>query len=696
MRCQMRLVTPPRRTPPRRTLGAVVALMGLAVTTAVTTAITTAITTASATPVAAADITAAAPSPAVIRPATLTEVGAAYEPLDIPRRIVDSRTTGAFGAGAAHRIRTVGAEGLPGAAGAVAAVVNITVVGPAGVGFWTAYPAGQAVPTASHLNVDERSASLGAGLALANLVTVPIGADGAIELFSQSGGHVLVDLLGVYREVGGPVAAGRLAPLDAPARILDTRTFLPLGPAEVLTWQVPGAAGADAAVLTVTTIATAPGFWQVYPVMDTRPDTTTLNSLATGQVVPNQVIVPLDADGRFRVFSQSGGHLVIDVVALVTGASAAPSTDGLFVPLDRPTRFLDTRDPALHPLRAAQMALPRWNLEVGVGAHPAIGRSDVAAIAVNLTSTEVLAPGYVSLTPAGSNDPAVPARTTSTSNLTRAGQTLPGHATVAVSGRGVDVFTQSGAHLLVDVAGYYRGTPVPAPFGPPQLVDPTPAGCLGHPTRAVAALASGASAASVRVAQQRLLDLGFWLAGVDGVNGHTTRQAVMAFQKYHGIRATGQLDDTTAAALNQAGCRPTGASTTGDVFEVDKTRQLGFVVRGGRTLWVVNVSTGSEIPYREWSDKTQRWETGDSITPAGRFRVYFERPTGWWEGELGGLYRPKYFRGGIAVHGSGSIPAHPASHGCVRVSTAAMDFIWAANLLPMRSEVWVYGAIPGR
>ena len=63
---------------------------------------------------------------------------------------------------------------------------------------------------------------------------------------------------------------------------------------------------------------------------------------------------------------------------------------------------------------------------------------------------------------------------------------------------------------------------------------------------------------------------------------------------------------------------------------------------------------------------------------------------GWWEGELGELYRPKYFRGGIAVHGSNSIPNYPASHGCVRVSTTAMDFFWNENILPMGSAVWVY------
>jgi lipoprotein-anchoring transpeptidase ErfK/SrfK len=42
------------------------------------------------------------------------------------------------------------------------------------------------------------------------------------------------------------------------------------------------------------------------------------------------------------------------------------------------------------------------------------------------------------------------------------------------------------------------------------------------------------------------------------------------------------------------------------------------------------------------------------------------------------------------MHGSPSIPPHPASHGCARLSNAAIDFIWAANLMPIGTPVWVY------
>jgi lipoprotein-anchoring transpeptidase ErfK/SrfK len=135
--------------------------------------------------------------------------------------------------------------------------------------------------------------------------------------------------------------------------------------------------------------------------------------------------------------------------------------------------------------------------------------------------------------------------------------------------------------------------------------------------------------------------------------------------------------------------KASGQSTTGDLIEVDKTRQLLHVIRGGKTLYTVNTSTGSDIPYTEPDRRNGGTTSGDSHTPIGRYKVYHEYSDGWESGQLGELYRPKYFNGGIAVHGSNSIPNYPASHGCVRVSTAFMDHVWATDLMPRRSDVWV-------
>ena len=195
--------------------------------------------------------------------------------------------------------------------------------------------------------------------------------------------------------------------------------------------------------------------------------------------------------------------------------------------------------------------------------------------------------------------------------------------------------------------------------------------------------------------QERLLELGFWVQSTDGIFGLTTRQAVMAAQKYFGLPATSSVDEATAEALSTATTRPQARSDRGTLVEIDKSLQLGFFVTDGVTEWVLNVSTGSEIPYSEPNQNDPaKIEEGDSITDPGLFKVDRERAEGWWDGDLGSIYRPKYFNGGIAVHGAGSIPNYPASHGCVRVSTPAMDWIWEEELMPMGTPVWVHGSIP--
>ena len=47
----------------------------------------------------------------------------------------------------------------------------------------------------------------------------------------------------------------------------------------------------------------------------------------------------------------------------------------------------------------------------------------------------------------------------------------------------------------------------------------------------------------------------------------------------------------------------------------------------------------------------------------GRLYRYGRRVEGWRDAPLGRLYNPVYFNGGIAVHGAGSVPDRPASHG---------------------------------
>lgn len=271
----------------------------------------------------------------------------------------------------------------------------------------------------------------------------------------------------------------------------------------------------------------------------------------------------------------------------------------------------------------------------------------------------------------------------------------PVTVTVTAADRAAETVTIDVPRILVTTTAVESTTTTPSTtVAPTTTVServPDQMAALDEPLVAIGT-SSGPDAARV---QQRLLDSGFWLQSTNGDFGVTSRQATMAFQKYHGLPTTAEVDAVTAAALSGALERPLARAEAGTLFEVDKSMQLGFVVIDGVTAWVLNVSTGSEVPYVEPNQNDPTIiEEGDSVTDPGLFTVNRERAEGWWDGDLGSIYRPKYFNGGIAVHGSYSIPDYPASHGCVRVSTAAMDWIWAEDLMPRDSAVWVHGEIP--
>jgi len=202
------------------------------------------------------------------------------------------------------------------------------------------------------------------------------------------------------------------------------------------------------------------------------------------------------------------------------------------------------------------------------------------------------------------------------------------------------------------------------------------------------------SGPSAQASQLKLLELGFWLADPNGKFDDTTAQAVMAFQKYFQLRPTGNINAATAHLLEEITNPAMATTKEGTLAEVDKSRQLLFLVQDGITTYVMNTSTGDDRAYEEPDGNTPGvMIKGTAVTPVGSFKIDRERPEGWWIGDLGQIYRPKYFVGGVAIHGSMSVPAYPASHGCVRVTVRAMDFIWDNDILPRGTQVLVYGEI---
>ncbi len=612
-----------------------------------------------------------------------------YVAMATSQRLLDTRQSSPVAAGATISIAITGAAPLPATGAVTAAVLNLTVTPPSGPGFWTVWPHTSPRPEASNLNVDELQFL--SGNVTPNLVTVPVGADGVVDVYSSAGGNVIVDLLGYYTPAA-TATAGRFEPLAAPTRVLDTRGAATFAAGETRAFAIPGATGASAVAVNLTAVTNIPGFWQVSAQGSPVPDTSNLNSPAgRSAAIANQAIVTVDANGAISIYSQSGGDLIIDLVGTYTGAGAPDSSAGLFVPMTSPTRIVDTRIAGLNPLGGTKRPSIKSSFEVPVASNPAIGRPDVSAVVLNATTVDALTIGYITVGTAGATDPKT-APATSTMNVVRPSQMLANHAIVPVSSRGFSMFTESGGHLLADLAGYFIGTPAGAPFGP--RVNPAAPTCstqtVGEPTAAVGPIIYGSSRASVANLQSRLLALGFWNAGADGGYGLSTVQSVMAFQKWKGLPSTTVVDSTTAIALNTEFCRP-AAGRTGDLLEVDKAKQIAFVVRGGKVQHVFNVSTGNGKSYDEEDQKSAgRRSIGIALTPSGTFSTYREHDVSRYEGTLGTLYRPKFVIGGIAVHGAPKVPNYPASHGCIRVANPVMDFIWSQDLLPLRSTVWIH------
>ena len=208
------------------------------------------------------------------------------------------------------------------------------------------------------------------------------------------------------------------------------------------------------------------------------------------------------------------------------------------------------------------------------------------------------------------------------------------------------------------------------------LAEPTQRRILEQPAADPLATAGtlrrGDEGDAVVALQERLLALGYWLPAAHGTFGADTHHAVVALQKAAGLGRDGVVDAATRRALDE-GVRPRPRSTSGTVIEVDRAAQLLLLVTDGELRWTFDTATGRE----GWT------------TPAGWFSI-FRQIDGYRHAPLGTLYRPKYFNGGIALHGYPSVPPYPASHGCVRVTNAAMDWLWANDAAPIGRTVWVY------
>jgi hypothetical protein len=395
-----------------------------------------------------------------------------FVPLAEVTRVLDTRTTD-------HpytrfdptwvRVALAGEHGVP--ADAVAIVATVTAINPSGANWVTVVPSSASVPDllaqnrlVTVLNMTDPFQ------AVANLAQVKLGPDG-LDLLSLAPCDMVLDVIGYYRPVAAAVRSGRYVGLAAARRALDTRDtfgFVAAGQTvEVdLTAFVPADASGVALNLTATECL-APGYFTAFPSTSTTvPRASSLNVNFAGETRAAAVIVPIRTatDGRrtIQVYALQPAKVIVDVTGYFTSESSPLSEVGLFVPVD-PTRILDTRDPG-----QIGRLWSGWTVE---GLVPGAGAAS-GSIVTNLTAVYSRGPGYLTICPAR-----VPRPPTSNVNYALPLQVVCNHAISAVTtGYGFQVFSEGGAHVVVDYMGYYSGTPAVAQIPLPENLPPPPIG----------------------------------------------------------------------------------------------------------------------------------------------------------------------------------------------------------------------------
>lgn len=378
-----------------------------------------------------------------------------YVPLE-PGRLMDTRPggstvdgqfagIGARVAGQVTELQVAGRGLVPGSASA--AVLNVTVTGAPADGFVTVFPCGTTMPLSSSLNY-------WAGATLPNAVVSKIGAGGRVCVYTSTPAHLVVDVNGYHPSLSGFVAI-------TPARLMDSRpdgvTFDGLAARGGLRLAgyftelrvtgrggVPSNAGSVVLNLTVTG-SVGSGYVTVYPCGEAVPLSSNVN-FWDRSTISNAVVSRVGTNGSICLFTSGFTHFVVDVTGYhLSGSSYSALT---------PARLMDTRfDGATIDGVSARIG-QRASMQVtelqvtGRGLVPA----DAGAVVLNVTVTNPVAAGYLTVFPCGT---AVP----NSSNLNfERGMTIP-NAVVAKVGAGgrVCLLSNVATDVVVDVNGFAPG-----------------------------------------------------------------------------------------------------------------------------------------------------------------------------------------------------------------------------------------------
>ena len=194
--------------------------------------------------------------------------------------------------------------------------------------------------------------------------------------------------------------------------------------------------------------------------------------------------------------------------------------------------------------------------------------------------------------------------------------------------------------------------------------------------------------------------LGLPVGAIDGIWDRDTARATCVWRELTGrevLRSWPLVDERRALKATTTFTVPTYMRVG---VNINRQCQAGIWVTTGlvESATTVESTTVTELVRQRTVVRVMPASTGQSgvlETHSGSFRVQWA-VNRWWQSTIyadGLMYRPFFFNGGQALHGSSSdalVKWYPASHGCVRMLHADIDALWDAGF-GRGDRVYVYG-----
>ena len=370
-----------------------------------------------------------------------------------PTRIVDTRAnSGYYGQNStlgANSTLSVNMSNFNVPSTATSVVLNVTVTNTTQWSFMSVYPDSTTVPNTSNLNWL-------AGQTKANMVQVSLPINDTVDFYNAFGNaDLVVDLLGYYEpsfSYGGmynPITPTRICDTRVSSNQCSNKAFSPSNESDTI--QITNNANidsnAEAVVLNIT--ATDTSSWGYMTVSaNGSTSTSSVNFNGANDTQSNRIIVPLSSTGTITVVNNNGSaDLVIDVEGYFT--SNIVTATGFGLTDVNGIRIADTRANSNQPFANSTLqANSSITIPItGLNSIP----TDATAAVINVTVTNTMGWGYVSVTPNGTG-------TTSDVNFTGKGQTVANLDVATLSSTGTITITNGSStpvDVIVDLFGYY-------------------------------------------------------------------------------------------------------------------------------------------------------------------------------------------------------------------------------------------------